>query len=99
MLEGPTSIMYDTQGCIAFAKNPTHYSRTKHIDVKHYFIREKLENQEICLKYRPTKDLIADDITKPLAKDRHQTLIKAVGLEVFYYLQSESVKGRALDCS
>ena len=89
--EGPTSIMCDNQGCIALAKNPTHHSRTKHIDVQHHFIREKLENQEICLKYCPTEDMIADVLTKPLAKDRHQALTKAMGLEAFDYSQSGSV--------
>jgi hypothetical protein len=51
MQEGPTSITSDNQGCIALAKNPTHLSHTKHIDVQHHFIREKLKNQKICLKY------------------------------------------------
>ena len=92
-------IMCDNQGCIALAKNPTHHSRTKHINVQHHFIREKLENQEICLKYCPTEDMIADMLTKPLAKDKHQTLTKAMGLEAFDYSQSGSVEGRALDCS
>ena len=49
--EGPTSIMCNNQGRIALETNPTHRSYTKHIDVQHHFIREKLENQDICLKY------------------------------------------------
>ena len=97
--EGLTSIMCDNQGCIALAKNLTHHSRTKHIDVQHHFISEKLENQEICLKYCPTEDMIADVLTKALANDRHQTLTKAMGLEAFNYSHSGSVEGRALDCS
>ena len=76
--EEPTSIMCDNQGCIALGKNPPHNSRTKHI--QHHFIREKLENQKICLKYCPTEDMIADVITKPLAKDRLQTLTNALDL-------------------
>ena len=56
--EGPRSIMCDNQGCIALAKKPTHHSRIKHIDVQHHFIRDRLENQETCLKYCPTEDII-----------------------------------------
>ena len=97
--EGRTFIMYDNQWCIALAKNPTHHSHTKHIDVQHHFIRNKLEYQEICLEYCPTKDMIADMLTKPLAKDRHQTLTKAMDLEALAYSQSGSVEGRTLDCS
>ena len=91
--------MSDNQGCIALAKNSTHHSRTKHIDVQHHFIIEKLENQEICLKYCPIEDMIVNMLTKPLTKDRHQALTRAVGLEAFDYSQSESVGGRTLDCS
>ncbi len=97
--EGATSIMCDNQGCIALAKNPTHHSRTKHIDIQHHFIREKLETGEICLNYCPTEDMMADVLTKALAKDRHQALTRAMGLQVFDYSQSGSVEGRALDCS
>ena len=91
--------MCDNHGCIALAKNPTHHFRTKHIDVQHHFIRERIKNQEICLKYCPTKDMITDMLTKPLAKDRHQTLTNAMGLEAFDCSQSGSVGDRALDCS
>ena len=90
--------MCDNQGCIAFVKNPTHHSRTKNIDVQHHFKREKLENQEICLKYYPTDDMKADVLTKPLANDRLQALTRAMGLEAFDYSQSGGVEGRALDC-
>ena len=44
------------------------------------------------------EDMIADILTKPLAKDRHQILTKAMGLEAFDCSQSESVEGKALDC-
>ena len=67
--ENATTIMCDNQGCIALAKNPTHHSRTKHIDVQHHFIREKLESGKISLKYCPTEDMVADVLTKALAKD------------------------------
>ena len=60
-----------------------HHSHTKHIDVQHHFIKEKLENQNICLKYYPTKDMIADVLAKPLANDRPQALTKAMDLEAF----------------
>ncbi|KAG0563116.1 hypothetical protein M758_8G005100 [Ceratodon purpureus] len=86
-----TTIMCDNQGCIALAKNPTHHSRTKHIDVQHHFIREKLESSEISLRYCPTEDMVADVLTKALAKERHHRLAKAMGLREGNYSQSGSV--------
>jgi hypothetical protein len=38
------AIWKDNQGSIALAKNPEHHRRTKHIDIHHHFIREKVEN-------------------------------------------------------
>ena len=98
MQEELASIICDNQEYIALAKNLTHHSHTKHIIVQHHLISEKLENQDICLKYCPTKDMIADMLTKPVARDRHQNVIKTMSLEVFDYSQSGSVEGRALDC-
>jgi hypothetical protein len=37
-------------------------------------------------------------LTKPLAKDWHQTLTRAMGLKAFDYSQNGSVENRALDC-
>jgi kynurenine formamidase len=86
-----TTIMCDNQGCIALAKNPKHHSRTKHIDVQHHFICEKLESGEINLEYCPTEDMVVDVLTKALAKDRHQQLAKEMGLQEGNYSQSGSV--------
>ena len=44
MLDGATTIKCDNQGCIALAKNLKHHSRTKHIDVRHHFICEAIED-------------------------------------------------------
>ena len=76
--ERASSIMCEYQGCITLARTPTHHSHTKHIDIQHHFYREKLKYQEICLKYYPTKDMIADLLTKPLAKNRHQASTNAM---------------------
>ena len=60
--------MCDSQGAIALAKNPTHHSRTKHIDVQHHFIREQVEVEVIELKYVPTQAMVADVLTKALGR-------------------------------
>ena len=79
-------------------RNPTHHYCTKHIDGLHHFIEEKLENQEIYLKYCLMKDMIVGILAKPFAKDRHQALTKEMVLKAFTCLQNNSVEGRALDC-
>ena len=78
-------IMCDNQGCIALAKNPKHHLRTKHIDVQYHFIREKVEEEVIKLRYCPTQEMVADVLTKALARDKHEAMRSAMRLEVFDY--------------
>ena len=62
----PTIILEDNQGCIALSENPIHHKRTKHIDVRYHYIREKLEDKTVRLQHIPTADNTADILTKPL---------------------------------
>lgn len=66
----PTVIYEDNQGCIALSDNPVYHRRTKHIDIRYHFIRERVASKEIELKYVPTKHQLADLLTKGLAKPR-----------------------------
>ena len=53
-----TTIMYDNQGSMAFAKNPTNHDRSKHIDVQYHFISENVKNKIVGLEYSPTQYMI-----------------------------------------
>ena len=64
--EWPTSIMCNNQGYIAPAKNPTYHSHTKHINVQHHFIREKLEKTRDIFECCPIEDIIAEVLIKAL---------------------------------
>lgn len=58
----------DNQGLIALAHNPVFHSRTKHIDIQHYYIRNELGARRIELSYVPTDQMIADGLTKALTQ-------------------------------
>ena len=60
-------IKTDSQSAIELAKNPIYHARTKHVDIRYYFVREKVENKEIELSYQPTATLLADSLTKPVS--------------------------------
>lgn len=79
--EQPTVIRSDNQGAIALSKHPGHHSRTKHIDLRHHFIRYKVESGDIQLMWCPTEDMTADVLTKPLARVKHQQHCVGLGLE------------------
>ena len=46
----------------------------------------------IELKYCPTEHIVADVLTKSLARDQHQRLMATFGLEGLGYLQSGNVE-------
>lgn len=77
----PTVIHYEDKGAGDLARNPCHHSRSKHIDVKHHFIRECISNSVISLNQVPTNSMLADILTKPLKRIKHaenlQLLFKA----------------------
>ena len=76
-----TIIYADNQGAIALAKDPKFHQRTKHIDLRYHFIREKVENGDIQLEYMHTSRQMADGFTKALPKDAFYRFRDAVGLE------------------
>lgn len=76
----PTTIMEDNQGAIAIAQNPVSHNRTKHIDIRYHFIRETVQSGEIRLHYCPTKDMIADLLTKPLSRQVFELLRSNMGM-------------------
>lgn len=61
----PINVYEDNQSCIKMAST-METKRTKHIDVRHHFIREYVEQEKIILHYIPTEEQQADILTKAL---------------------------------
>jgi hypothetical protein len=74
-------IMNDNQGARSLAQNPIQHSRTKHIDIRHHFIREILQRKEIEIKYIQTSEMVADFLTKPLSKFKHNYCLENSGIK------------------
>ncbi|CAM8889509.1 unnamed protein product [Rhodiola kirilowii] len=56
----------DNMSAISISKNPMQHSRTKHIDIRHHFIRELVEQKVVTLTHVTTDKQLADIFTKPL---------------------------------
>ena len=70
----------DNNSAIALSKNHVFHKRTKHIDTRFHFIRELVNDKEICLEFCKSEDQLADIFTKPLAKDTFQYLCSYLGM-------------------
>ncbi|XP_028765324.1 uncharacterized protein LOC114723298 [Neltuma alba] len=76
--EYTVEIKCDNESAIKLALNPVFHARTKHIEVRHHFIREKVLNEEIELTGVRTGAQVADIFTKALVKPKFQSLRKAL---------------------
>ncbi len=76
----PIIIYEDNQSTIMFANNPIQSERTKHIEVKYHYIRERVAEGKIKVKYVPTADQVADIFTKSLCRVQHEKLTRSLGL-------------------
>jgi len=71
----PTVVWQDNQSTIQVAINGAgHKGRTKHIDVRYYYITERINDKDIQLQWLPTGDMVADIFTKPLGGARFAKL-------------------------
>ena len=66
-----TNIMCDNQAAIAMTKNPIFHGRTKHIDIRHHFIRDLVAKGLMELKYCNTHEQVANIFTKSLPYNKH----------------------------
>ena len=62
-------VFEDNQGALQLSKNPVSNSNSKHIDVRHHFLRELLRQGDIIVKHVPFKYQHADILTNVLASD------------------------------
>ena len=65
----------DNNSALKLTRNPEFHSRSKHIDVKHHFIREKVGDGIINTLRVETSDNLADIFTKGLPKPMHTNFV------------------------
>ena len=59
----PPILWCDNVSALALASNPIFHAHSKHVEVDYYFVREKLLNKDLVVKYISTSDQLADVFT------------------------------------
>ncbi|GJZ03999.1 hypothetical protein Tco_0537274 [Tanacetum coccineum] len=71
----------DNKSVIALCCNNVQHSQSKHIDIRHHFIKKQVENGVVELYFVRTEYQLADIFSKPLARERLEFLIKKLGMK------------------
>jgi hypothetical protein len=93
----PSPIFQDNQSAIIMAhKGELGTKRTKHFTMRHYFIKEQLDEQRVLLVHQPGITIAADGLTKPLTGPRARSWTRAL-LSGATHLTLQTVRRGVLD--
>lgn len=71
-------LLIDNQSAIKLIKNPEFHPRTKHIDIRYYFAREKYEEKLFDIEFVRSEDQRADVFTKPLTVAKFKEMCDSI---------------------
>ena len=63
-------IKCDNTSAINISKNPVQHSRTKHIEIRHHFLRDHAQKGDITLEFIGTKDQLVNIFTKSVSEEQ-----------------------------
>ena len=76
----PIPIKIDNKSAITFASEPMVQQRSRHVDIKYHYLRDKLDDKTVVLDFIPTGDMTADIFTKPLPTPLFRKFRSALGV-------------------
>ena len=76
----PLKLFCDNSAVVSFSRNTRSTSGSKHIDVKFFFLKEKVAESFISVEYTPTASMLADPLTKGLPICVFQEHVTCMGL-------------------
>ena len=77
-VEKPITIYEDNQSAIVVSKNPQFHGRSKHIDIKYYFVRDQVEKKAVTVLY----SMLAELFTKGIPKEQFKKLRDLTGVKI-----------------
>ena len=73
-------IFCDNTSAINITKNPVQHSCTKHIEIRHHFIRDHVLKNDISIEFVDSLNQIADIFTKPLNEAQFVKIRRELGM-------------------
>ena len=76
----PVTIYCDSTAALSYVKDPKYHGKTKHIQIRYHFIRDIIAKKGVILKHISTSHMVADLMTKPIARDSYLSHVRSLGL-------------------
>ena len=73
-------ILCDNQSCIKMSKNPMFHDRSKHIEIRYFYIGDMIHKGAIKLQYVSIDEKVVDVLTKPLSRVKFEHFRDKVGV-------------------
>ncbi|KAJ9560577.1 hypothetical protein OSB04_005737 [Centaurea solstitialis] len=77
----PIDIFCDNSGAVAQAKEPREHHKSRHVLRKYHLIREIIGRGDVRICKIPMEDNVADPLTKPLARVKHEAHANSIGMQ------------------
>ena len=80
----PINLYYNNKATIQIAQNPVQHDRTKHVEIDHNFIKERLDQKIICFPFVNSANQLADVLTKAVSNKDFYRMIGKLGMIDIY---------------
>uniref|UniRef100_A0A2N9GH76 Integrase catalytic domain-containing protein n=1 Tax=Fagus sylvatica TaxID=28930 RepID=A0A2N9GH76_FAGSY len=70
----------DSTSALAYAKDPKYHGKAKHIELRYHYIQDMVSQGKVILQHISTSSMVADPLTKPIARDLFFSHTKSMGL-------------------
>ena len=80
-VNNPIKVYCDNQNTISMKKNHVFHNRSKHIYIRHHFIRDLVHKQFISFKFCTSEEKLKEIFTKALPKDKLENLRLLLGIK------------------
>lgn len=77
----PMKIHCDNMSAIDLAKTTGYHARSKHIDIRHHFVRQRITEGQVNIEHIGTEYMTADVLTKALVKQKHMNCATGMGMK------------------
>jgi len=78
--DNPTNLFMDNQNALALSKNPISNARAKHIDIRHHFVCDAIQDNVIWVQHISMEDMMADSLTKALGHEKYWRCTTHMGM-------------------